>query len=148
MKIKFYAYGHENILATHKTTLEFTKDKFLTKKGDCILGLNSDFQLREIKKFINHLKNKKENNYYHDKIKIILKINIKNMKNKKIITDEINCVLNKNFDSHEEMVIRKSDYTDKRTFAINANKAVCDINADIIDAMKDPSSKLEVLITD
>jgi hypothetical protein len=36
------ALGHKNVLATHKTTLEFTKDDYLTKKGDCILAINLD----------------------------------------------------------------------------------------------------------
>ncbi|MFX1502887.1 MAG: DUF371 domain-containing protein, partial [Promethearchaeota archaeon] len=35
------AFGHENILSTHKTTLEITKAKNLTKKGNCIIGINA-----------------------------------------------------------------------------------------------------------
>lgn len=129
--IKFSAYGHENILATHKTTLEFTKDKSLTKKGDCIIGINSDLDLNSIKKFIKKIKKKN--------IKIIIRIN-----NKKEI---INCKINKNFNSNREIVIRKSNYSDKRTFAINADKAACDVRREIIKELKNPDSKLEVLIT-
>ncbi len=29
--------GHENVRATHKSTLEFTKEDYLTPRGDCIL---------------------------------------------------------------------------------------------------------------
>jgi hypothetical protein len=39
IKEVIFAQGHENILATHKTTLEFTKDKRLSKKGDCIVAV-------------------------------------------------------------------------------------------------------------
>ena len=56
MKYKFHAYGHPNILATHKTTLEFTKDSELSLKGDCIVGVKADFDLNEIKKFVKNLK--------------------------------------------------------------------------------------------
>ena len=43
MKIldKFYAYSHANVIGSHKTTIEITKDNYLTKKGDCIVGINS-----------------------------------------------------------------------------------------------------------
>ena len=43
--MKFSILGHENILATHKNTLEFTKDDFVTKTGDCIVGISSDFNI-------------------------------------------------------------------------------------------------------
>ena len=35
------AFGHENILCTHKTTIELTKDEFVSKKGNCILGIKA-----------------------------------------------------------------------------------------------------------
>ena len=38
---RIYAWGHENILCTHNSTIEITKDKSLTKKGDCIIGVNA-----------------------------------------------------------------------------------------------------------
>jgi len=38
---KVSAYGHENILCTHSTTIEITKEKSLTKKGNCIIGINA-----------------------------------------------------------------------------------------------------------
>ena len=36
------AYGHKNILGTHKTTIEITKDEFLTRRGDCIIGIKAN----------------------------------------------------------------------------------------------------------
>jgi hypothetical protein len=41
-------YGHKNIQATHKTTLEFTKDKHLSKKGDCIIAVAADKALTDL----------------------------------------------------------------------------------------------------
>ena len=58
MQYKFKAYGHPNITAKHKTTLEFTKDKELSLRGDCIVGVKSDFELPLIKNFISQLKKK------------------------------------------------------------------------------------------
>jgi hypothetical protein len=39
---KVWAFGHENIQAIHPSTLMFTKDKHLSKNGDCIVALAAD----------------------------------------------------------------------------------------------------------
>jgi|SRR3989344_2149235 len=114
MPYKFSAHGHPNILATHKTTIEFTKDKELSKEGNCIVGVNSDFDLESLKKFIN-----KKISLGKKSIKIIIKIND--------IKEEINAELNPDFDDDKEMVIRKSDFASKRTFAIRADKGAFDL---------------------
>ena len=59
MIYKFYAFGHPNIQATHKTTLEFTKDEYVSLRGDCIIGIDADFDLKSLKKFIKTFKNNK-----------------------------------------------------------------------------------------
>ena len=59
MIYKFHAYGHPNILGTHKTTLEFTKDEDLTSNGNCIIGVKADFELSRLKEFIEKNGNKK-----------------------------------------------------------------------------------------
>ena len=114
----FTASGHENLLATHRTTLEFTKDGHLTKRGDCILGINAAFSLEEIKK--QHFK----------KIKIIITTGS--------ATDELTAEYNPTFNHPTEMVIRMSRFIDSRTFAINAEKAAKHIKRELVDALKDP----------
>ena len=42
-KYNFTVRGHNNVLALHKNTVEFTKDKELTLNGDCILGVDANF---------------------------------------------------------------------------------------------------------
>jgi|FaiFalFF_MnMetaG_3_1042247.scaffolds.fasta_scaffold07715_5 hypothetical protein len=34
--------GHPNITATHEKTLEITRHEFLTRAGDCIIGVSAD----------------------------------------------------------------------------------------------------------
>src|SRR3989338_6007579 len=36
------AKGHPLVKGTHRTTIEITKENFLTKKGDCIIGVSAD----------------------------------------------------------------------------------------------------------
>lgn len=129
--IKFCVYGHKNLLGTHKTTLEFTKDSELTLKGDCIVGVRADFDLAVIREFS---ENKKI-------IKIIIKIKTNSCE------ETITAELNPGFDSGTEMVIRKSSYICKRTFAINADKAAADIDRRLIEELKDENKKAEVIIS-
>jgi len=126
---EFNAYGHENITSKHKTTLEFTKDSSLTLNGDCIVGVKADFSLPLLKKFIRSLKNKN--------IKILIKVN--NLK------EEINAEINPDFNDDKEIVIRKSNFIDKRTFAINADKSAFDLNKELIDHLKDNKIKISIL---
>ena len=137
MIYKFTAYGHPNILANHKTTLEFTQDKELSLRGDCIIGINADFDLNKIKKLIKKLKN--------NKITIILQTVQKNKNNKKV-QEKINAEFNPNFNSDKEFVVRKTDFVSERTFAIRANKAAFDLNRDLIEFLKKKRHKVNIVI--
>ena len=112
--MRFKAQGHRNVLATHKTTLEFTKDSHLTKRGDCILGVKSDFPRPE---------------GLDGRIRIRIKIGE--------LSEVITAFFNPGFDS-DEMVIRKSDFKDRRTFATGADKAAIDIDREIVNRLKNP----------
>ena len=63
-----------------------------------------------------------------------LGINLKTLK----IIEEVNAEINPNFSSENEMVIRKSDFLDGRTFAIKADKAACDLNRYLVKYLKKP----------
>lgn len=131
MKYSFACYGHENITARHKTTLEFTKSNELSLKGDCIIGIKADFSIKEIKKFIESLGNNK---------KIIITIGILDNK----IIERINAEVNPDFNSGMEMVIRKSDFIDERTFAIKADKSACDLSRELIKHITSNNQKVIV----
>ena len=135
MKYSFTCFGHENITAKHKTTLEFTKDEDLSLNGDCIIGIKADFSLSLLKKFIEKLNNKR--------ITItITKINNNNEND----VEKINAEINPSFNSDKDIVIRKSDFIDKRTFAIHADKAAFELNKDLIEFLREKRNKIEVVI--
>jgi len=145
MEYSFTCYGHENVTSRHKTTLEFTKDSELSLKGDCIVGLKADFSLVQLKKFIDSKINKK--------ITITIEtINDNKLKNNgnlnemggKII-ETINAEINPDFNSDKEIVIRKSDFVDGRTFAINADKAAVELNKDLIGFLRVKENKIRVI---
>jgi hypothetical protein len=136
--IQFSVYGHENVLAINKSTLEFTKEDFLTIKGDCIVGINSDFILEKIKAFLG-------DNFNNSGIKLpFLKINISLEAND--LVDSFVCYYNPTFLSDLSMVIRKSNFIDSRTFAIMSNKSAIDIDRKIVNFLKHEQNSISIKI--
>lgn len=137
MIYRFHAYGHPNILGTHKTTLEFTKDKEVSLKGDCIVGADADFDLDKLNAFIKNSENKS--------ITITIQPAPNDEKYEKI-NETIAAELNPNFGSDKEFVIRKTDFASERTFGTKADKAASDLNRDLIGFLKEKKSKVSVII--
>lgn len=110
----FHAYGHPNIKGTHKNTLEFTKEENLTLNGDCIIGVNADFEPQELTEFARKYKT----------AKIILTADG--------INDEFTAKLNPEFKDEKEVVIRIGEHVSSRTFAIRADKAAKHLKRELI----------------
>ena len=126
------AYGHENILCTHGTTIEITKDNHLSIKGNCILGINASkacFDLNnELKAIISKGK----------KIKVTLKVeNITETfygfgSEKLLLLDK------------KDIVFRKSSFICDRTILINCTKSSSDLSRDIIKLLNNPVKKITI----
>lgn len=123
-RIIFSAQGHTNITALHKSTIELTKESYLTKRGSCIIGVNSQLCCADLP---NEIKNR-----LRDAAKVIIKLRVGN------IEDNIKCRGDRNLTlkSHVSIVIRKSEYIDDRTMAVGADKAARDINRKLIKELK------------
>jgi len=118
------AKGHENVSATHKTTLEITKENYLTPTGHCIIGINANKSMADFsEEFKEKLRNAK---------KIIVEIDVEGLKEVIVGEGHRDLILNHPTD----MVIRKSDYICSRTLMINANKSAKDINREIVKKLK------------
>ncbi|MEM1873507.1 MAG: DUF371 domain-containing protein [Acidilobaceae archaeon] len=44
----FRAEGHPNVSARHETTIEVTREDYLTPRGDCIIGVKSELSARDL----------------------------------------------------------------------------------------------------
>jgi len=126
--ISFNAYGHPNIRASHKNTIEFTREKELSVKGDCILGVDSDFDTGEIAEFVK------------DKAKIRVKITVDG------ISDEFECMPNKKFSDNKEMVFRLGEFASERTLGLRCSKAAKHIKREIAGKMKIEGKRMRVAI--
>jgi len=130
------AYGHQNVQSTHKTTFEITKEADLTKRGDCIVAVNStkgavDFN-PEFKEAA-----RKEN----AKITVIIEIDGE----REIVRATGNPRLL--FTHPTDLVIRKSGYICGRTVAVGADKAASDFSRTLVEKMRSSSKKIEVTLT-
>jgi len=128
-------YGHENIQATHKTTLEFTKDKHLSRKGDCIVAVAADKTLADLNpEFKENLRKP------HAKLTILIEAGG--------IAEQVNAHGSPQlFLTHPtDMVIRKSDYVCSRTLAIHANKAAQDLSRELVEKLKKPQQKVKITL--
>ncbi|MFX1321220.1 MAG: DUF371 domain-containing protein [Promethearchaeota archaeon] len=130
---KIYAYGHENILCSHKTTIEFTKDKNLTKKGNCIIGINASKACYDLDPKL------KEAIINEKKVKVILEVdNIKDYfygfghKNLRLL-------------NQKDMVFRKSNYICDRTVLISCTKSSNDLKQELIEALKHPGKEISII---
>lgn len=117
--MEFSITGHPNILSTHRNTFEFTKEDYLTKSGDCIVGINSSFSIMDIK------------NEFGDQDKdILILIECENKK------EEIKAIYNHTFNDEHEMVIRITDFKDGRTFATRADKSSKMLDRKLIELLQ------------
>ena len=117
------AYGDPNIRATHKTTIEITKDDHLTERGDCILGIRADRGLKDIKNFLDSHKGKK----------LIVEFIVDDLSDR--VTGYLDPRLS--FLDERDIVIRKSSYICKRTLMINADKSAAEIDRSIVRKLRE-----------
>ena len=129
------ARGHENILSTNRTTLEITKEKHLSKKGDCIIAVAADKAIADLSS------NFKESLCRENGRLIIL-----------IEADGTSETINAIGDpflilTHPtDIVIRKSRYISDRTLAIQADKAACDLPRRLVEKLQNPEQKVKITL--
>jgi len=132
MEYRFCAWGHPNIKACHKTTLEFTKDTDLSLEGDCIIGVKADFDSKQLRDFTKMA----------GKFKMIIKV----VQGKRIHVEEIQTTANTLFNDAHEIVVRKTDFRSGRTLGIHADRAAIDLDRGCVEMLKNPAQKIEVLL--
>ena len=130
------ARGHGNILATHKTTLEITKETELSKRGDCIIAVSADKTLADLSsEFRQSLCKEKARITILIEAGNTIEIVKANGSQKLILTHPT------------DMVIRKSDYVCNRTLAIHADKAANDLLRKLVHELKSPEQEVKITLT-
>ncbi len=128
MRYTFTAEGHENISANHRNTLELTKDKEVSKKGDCIIGVNATYDLSKIRKLLKK----------YNQLKMKLEADG--------VEEEITFTGNKHFTDKNEIVLRLGDFLSERTLGIHASKSSKMLNRKLIQKLEYPGQKLTITL--
>ncbi len=127
------AWGHENVKATHRTTFEITKEEFLTPRGDCIIGVRASKSVAELdSNFKNILR----------RDSAILVIILEAGGCRDVVLARGSTMLQ--LSDSRKIIVRKSRYIEGATLGIEANKAARDLSRRLINALREPSTKLVV----
>jgi len=130
------ARGHPNVRATHRTTLEVTKDRELTPRGDCIIGVGADKSVADLSEDLKRwLKSGRA-------IRVEIVLPDYGLKDELIAFGSSKLT----FKHERDVVIRKSDYVCDRTLAIRSNKSARDIDREIVELLKDEKTELILII--
>jgi hypothetical protein len=128
-----WACGHSNIQATHPTTLMITKEKQLSKAGDCIIAVSAD-------KAGTDLSPEFKAKLRRPNAKLTIMIEASGLIQKINAFGHPKLSLN----SLSDMVIRKSDYTSERTLAVQADKSSNDLPRDFIEKLRNPNQQIKI----
>ncbi len=114
----------------------FTKDRHLTKTGDCIIAVAADKAAADLSaEFKEKLKNP------NAKLTILIEAGA--------LKEQINAAgSSKLILSHPtDIVVRKSDYVCNRTLAIKAGRSSKDLPRALIEKLKDPKQEVKITLT-
>ncbi len=127
------AEGHPLIQCTHTTTIELTKDTYLTKNGSCILGIEASKACCDL----NHLLKKKIID--GEKISVIIKAGN--------IIDSFYGFGDKNLTllSKKDIVFRKSDFICDRTILIKCSKSSSELDRNIIKNLTNSKERFSII---
>jgi hypothetical protein len=119
--VQFKAFGHENVIGEHKSTVEITTENFLTRQGTCIVGVRATRKLSELSPEIRELATL-------ETTKIVLLMEVDGIKEQVAGTGG-NALT---YTDSTSMVARTSSFQCGRTLMINADKAASDLSREFV----------------
>jgi len=129
----FKARGHPNILSTHRTTLMTTRDDHMSKRGDCIVAVNTEKGLLDLPDDVKEAARSGET---------VISLRLEAGGEGFTVTGRGHPGLT--YTDPNDIVARMSGYTCGRTLMVGADKAACDIPDGLRGILKD---KVEVTVT-
>jgi hypothetical protein len=134
LKEVILARGHENISATHRNTIEITKEEHLTRSGDCVIAVSAN-------KALSDLSAEFKKNLLTDQAGLTISVEAGGVTETLTAYGSSRLILTHPTD----IVIRKSGYVCSRTLAIHADRSARDLPRDLVKRLR--SSKQDVRIT-
>ena len=127
------AKGHHLIRCTHTTTIELTKDTYLTKNGTCILGIEASKACCDLNQLL------KKKIIDGEKISVIIKAGD--------VIDSFYGFGNKNLTllSKKDIVFRKSVFICDRTILIKCSKSSTELDRNIIKNLTNSKERFSII---
>ena len=120
----FTARGHRNIRATHRTTLEITKEADLTPRGDCIVAVGSEKGAADLnRELVEALKRGAEATLVIEAGGVTE--TVRGRGDPRITLTH-----------PTDIVVRKSLYVDSRTLMVEADKSASDLSRELVEALR------------
>ncbi len=118
------AYGHPNITAKHRTTLQVTKDEEITLRADCVIGVRADKSVRDLSQELK--------SHLLEGGSVSIGISVREMEFHLEAMGDPRLRL-----THaRDVVVRKSDFVDDRTLVIRSSAAARDLPREMVRAMR------------
>jgi hypothetical protein len=134
-QVVIIAHGHVNVLATHQTTLQFTKDPYLSRKGNCIIAVSADKTMSDLNPVL-------KESFRQEDSRISILIEAGGAAETVHARGSSRLIL-----SHPtDFVIRKGNYVCSRTLAIHADKAAADLSRTLVKKLKDPQQRVRLTL--
>ena len=124
-RVQFKAYGHENVIGEHRTTVELTSEDYLTKQGTCIVGVRAEISLSQMDSKIKELA-------LQPNTRIVLRMHVEGLTEEVIGTGSPGLT----YTDSTSMVARTSTFECGRTLMVNADKAASDLSREFVDRLK------------
>ncbi|MCS7113179.1 MAG: DUF371 domain-containing protein [Nitrososphaerota archaeon] len=121
----FYAQGHRNIKAEHRSTLMITKEDYVTPRGDCIVAVKAEKSLRELSEDVRY-----GIRIAGSVVTLTLDIDGYVFRVRGYGSDKLTV------DHPTDMVCRRSRYVCNRTLMIGADKAAIDIPREVVQILR------------
>jgi len=128
--------GHKNVRATHKTTLEFTKEDYLTERGDCIVGISATKALKDFNTSFKELARRPTS--------VVITMILTPNGIYDVIVGRGDERLT--YEDDVRIIIRRSDYVCRATAAVRSDKAAIDLKRDLINYLRFEGSKALVIM--
>jgi len=130
------ARGHPNILSTHKTTFEVTRDSCLTKRGDCVIAVGATKGAADLRPRFKEAARKEG-----APITIAVEVGDEREVIKAVGSPKLS------FLDPNDLVVRRSDYVCGRTVAIRADKAAIDLSRKLVEKLRSSSQIVKIVLS-
>ncbi len=122
-----HAFGHPNIRSSHPTTIMFTKERQVTKRGDCVVAVAADKSVADLsKEFKDAMR--------QPNAKLTIQIEVDGLVGQVNAFGSPQLSLN----HPNDLVIRKSEFISDRTLALKADKSSGDLSRGVVEKLKNP----------